>query len=331
MKTIIRMKAAFAVVLFMMVSVTAKALDPVMYIDKDGKEQWVTDYKVITGYETVLTKGWYVIKGEIFTGDDITRAMSIEVRGNVHIILMDNCLFHYDSWWGFVDGKEEDAFNNFSTLNIYSQSFGDKMGRMVMKLGNRYAFNTYKLNIYGGNFDITDVGSTGYAIHSRYVSIWNGKINIHGKPSMSVGVLKLYGGEITCRPISIDTEVIFGQSSVDLVCNFEWSKSVSDIFKFSGTSRTVTIEDGVVLTIGDKTYTERIPWEEFEEKSYGINRDFSLTATSKTNPEVLAIDAVTSNSLDGKSGWFTLNGTRLNAQPEVPGIYIKNGKKVVVR
>ena len=29
--------------------------------------------------------------------------------------------------------------------------------------------------------------------------------------------------------------------------------------------------------------------------------------------------------------WFTLNGVRLNGKPTIPGIYIVNGKRVVVK
>ena len=29
--------------------------------------------------------------------------------------------------------------------------------------------------------------------------------------------------------------------------------------------------------------------------------------------------------------WFTLNGVRLNGKPTIPGIYIVNGKRVVIK
>ena len=30
-------------------------------------------------------------------------------------------------------------------------------------------------------------------------------------------------------------------------------------------------------------------------------------------------------------GWYTLDGIRLNGKPAVPGIYVNNGKKVVIK
>jgi hypothetical protein len=34
---------------------------------------------------------------------------------------------------------------------------------------------------------------------------------------------------------------------------------------------------------------------------------------------------------EGSDYWYTLSGTRLNAQPTKPGLYINNGRKVVVK
>ena len=45
--------------------------------------------------------------------------------------------------------------------------------------------------------------------------------------------------------------------------------------------------------------------------------------------------AITCISADGKAvtadGWYTLNGVKLNAAPTEKGVYIQNGKKVVIK
>ena len=320
------------VVFFLMSSYVAMALDPVMYLDKDGKEQWCTDYKVITGYEKILTRGWYVVKGDVVTNYELlSRKMGIEVRGNVHIILTDNCLFDYDNWWGFVDSSNENAFEYFSTLNIYSQSFGENMGKMKMKLANRYAFSIYNLNIYGGNFEINDNGGGGFAFHCQSFSCWNGNIAVGNKECMDVDILKLYGGQLHCEGgLRIHSKVVFGQSVTDIVCDFSRCDGINEVFVFLGKTKDVIIEEGVTVRVGEESYTERIPEDVLTGGVFDPMRTGTLSLTSTTDDEVLSVDDISCTE-PRNSGWYTLNGIRLDGKPTSAGIYIHDGRKVIVK
>ena len=47
------------------------------------------------------------------------------------------------------------------------------------------------------------------------------------------------------------------------------------------------------------------------------------------NPD--AIDTPTAGNVPSQSSWFTISGQKLSKRPTKPGIYIHNGKKVVIQ
>ena len=57
-------------------------------------------------------------------------------------------------------------------------------------------------------------------------------------------------------------------------------------------------------------------------KSCILNFDESETATIHNTPFILHNDA---------DAWFSLDGRRLNSKPAISGVYINNGRKVVVK
>jgi hypothetical protein len=57
-------------------------------------------------------------------------------------------------------------------------------------------------------------------------------------------------------------------------------------------------------------------------RSWGIIDDLNSSAS--------AIEKVTANRSE-KDVWYTLRGMKINGVPTIPGIYIHNGKKVVIR
>jgi hypothetical protein len=50
------------------------------------------------------------------------------------------------------------------------------------------------------------------------------------------------------------------------------------------------------------------------------------------NGTVNGIHAVAADSAErGTAGWFTLTGLKLDSKPQLPGIYINNGKKIIIK
>jgi hypothetical protein len=85
-------RTALAAVLVML-SASTYAGEPVKYLDEQGQEKYVTDYKVLTGEENTLAGGWYVVESGVHEVNH-----SIRCEGNVHIVLMDKSVLLFIVW-----------------------------------------------------------------------------------------------------------------------------------------------------------------------------------------------------------------------------------------
>ena len=103
-------------------------LDPVPYLDADGKRQVCTEYTVLKSNTTnsildlenkwyELPAGWYVVEG------DVIITPRVDTQGEVNLILKDGC--HFTAGWG-INVKQGDTFT------VYAQSTGeDTMGKLT--------------------------------------------------------------------------------------------------------------------------------------------------------------------------------------------------------
>ena len=103
-------------------------LDPVPYLDADGKRQVCTEYTVLKSNTTnsildlenkwyELPAGWYVVEG------DVTITPRVDTQGEVNLILKDGS--HLTAEWG-INVKKGDTFT------VYAQSTGeDTMGKLT--------------------------------------------------------------------------------------------------------------------------------------------------------------------------------------------------------
>ena len=314
----------------LMLRVSAFALEPVKYLDENGQEQWVTDYTVLEKpsdwnkayrYDVELTDGWYVVNSSLYEVSDAV----VKKGGDIHLIIADNCTCN-------ISLLRIDTFAQYDTsIHVYSQSFGENMGKMKMKLANRYAFSIYNLNIYGGNFEVNDNGGGGFAFHCQSFSCWNGNIAVGNKECMDVDILKLYGGQLHCDGgLRIHSKVVFGQSVTDIVCDFSRCNGINEVFVFLGKTKDVIIEEGVTVRVGEESYTERIQEDVLTGGVFDPMRTGTLSLTSTTDDEVLSVDDISCTE-PRNSGWYTLNGIRLDGKPTSAGIYIHDGRKVIVK
>ena len=111
-------------------------------------------------------------------------------------------------------------------------------------------------------------------------------------------------------------EVAFYNCSglTDIYCHIEEPLTIdSSVFNYVPTN-TCTLH----VPIGSKVkYQAADIWKEF----LNIVEDLPTGIVSIDNSQ-LAID---------NDVWYTLNGVRLNGKPTIPGIYIVNGKRVVIK
>ena len=113
-------------VVFVMLNESAFALEPVKYLDENGQEQWVSDYTILTGGETILTSGWYVV-----SQSELVSKEGVGLDGDVRIIMCDNTV------WSLGTEEYNDSYSpfyserNHTCLRFYAQSTGENMGRIV--------------------------------------------------------------------------------------------------------------------------------------------------------------------------------------------------------
>ena len=83
--------------------------DNVTYLDANGTEQTVSDYTTLTGNETTLTAGWYLVDS------DITIDHTLNISGEVHLILADGAKLTVNGDTGY--GIDCNSYSD--KLNIY--------------------------------------------------------------------------------------------------------------------------------------------------------------------------------------------------------------------
>ncbi|WP_297701827.1 MBG domain-containing protein [uncultured Fibrobacter sp.] len=100
-------------------SFSIRELTDIAYIDANGSEQTLTKYNVLTGNETALDAGWYVVL------NDITYTNSLQISGDVHIVLTDDYTMSIGTTENSINsyGITKD-YNGKASLTIYGQSTG---------------------------------------------------------------------------------------------------------------------------------------------------------------------------------------------------------------
>ena len=57
----------------------------------------------------------------------------------------------------------------------------------------------------------------------------------------------------------------------------------------------------------------------------------SIVALTENDPKPTGIENVSSQMSEVRGAFYDLNGRRLNGQPTQKGVYIRNGKKIIVK
>ncbi len=172
--------------------------DDVTYLDiVDGEEVQKIAYDAISvdsldTYGAQRTSyldedgGWYYIEGDL---NSSSRVRLYAMGGTINLIVKDNSSITLDPASVSKSDYVAIGIDDGTTLNIYAQSTGENMGKIVAKatndaagIGNGAYFNGGNLNIYGG--DITAIGGQNGA-------------GIGSGAEGSIGNIKIYGGKVT--------------------------------------------------------------------------------------------------------------------------------------
>ena len=124
--------------------------------------------------------------------------------------------------------------------------------------------------------------------------------------------------------------------------SYEWLSRVADGnitadgSIFSGTTETATVAANSVLTLGHNDESGEIGFWRFTGTTIPANRAYIANAPVGAKGLRIVMDDTTTgithtSNGEGSSCWYTLGGTRLSHQPTAKGVYVNNGRKVVIK
>lgn len=309
MKTVFTKFVVICIGLFAL-TLNAFALEPITYLDENDEEQTITSYKEITGEETLLTRGWYVVKGNV-----ASKVEKVEIRGNVHIILADDC------YWFADDRLSFDGTDVYGVLSIYTQSHGNKEGRMKLANENYYGCSLWGLQIYGGRIEIYGDEYDFPAISAYDVALKNCSLIINSCKGIYCDNLLCDGADLS---ITARRYGVVVKEKLELLSSKSVIKWDIPRLSYSG-SQSVVLPEGVAIVVDGEVYTGEVPL-------YVISQATDVKVDDVTS-ETVSVDCFGCESPTSKQceGWFTLDGVRLSGKPTEKGIYIHNGRKVLVK
>ena len=331
----------FALTLLLSVLTTigawAETIDGVTYIDENGAAQTRNGVTVLTGAETALNAGWYVVNSNInYTG-------TIALGGNVNIILADGktmsvgtenerisdgCCIRGYNYALAIYGQSAQT----GTLNAYNSNINDAVyvksydqhggnvtidnsegkaiylyngdltltrGSLTANTNDRtiYLANSHTINISGGTLTATGYTTISGTNNATVLTMTGGTVNATGKNAIN-GNVTMTGGNLTATGSSY---------GIKGTINLGWT-SASDRITASSYNGTVTVADGQVFTDGSGN------------NFYGTIADLSTIADKTLQPTVPYIAA------NGNTAYCT-NFTVLQgggATTLQPGWYVVN-------
>ena len=166
----------------------------VFYLDMNGQRQFCASCTALTGSETTLTDGWYVVDGTVNFDHHIDAA------GNVCIILKDRAVMNVGTAQSPISGHGIGRDNNNGSISIYGQSTGADNGQL-----NVYATSN-AIWAFNGNFNCSSAGITAQSTDSNngIFAICNGvsgagNISLKDATIDAAGSMGLFaqGGDVT--------------------------------------------------------------------------------------------------------------------------------------
>ena len=286
-----------AMLLVMMLTMTvqtawAETINGVSYIDENGQPQSANNVTVLTGSETSLQPGWYVVNSTINYTSTVLLA-----DGQCHLILADGGQMNIGSSESPID-SERGIDGTESTLTVYGQASGTGELNVFTSGWNKDAILVDYLTINGGKITASASGEDASGLRAyENVTINGGVINASatgtsqwgGVVSESFGV-KAYrvifnGGQLTA----------WGSNKGILASDISLSwKNLSDFIEANSysnsfyNSSSLTIAEGKTFTDGKGNY-------------YAAANASDVAALTNTRLSPVEIYAVTFDSNGGSA------------------------------
>ncbi len=248
------------------VKIKAIKVVEVSYIDTDGKEQTVNAIP-LDGSELELVSGWYVVNS------DITFTETIELKGDVNLILADGYTMTVDLQTYDMSNKMGiyGDINVNPTFSIFGQETQSGKLEIINCENGIYNYGNTYLN--GGTIQINVDGNYSMAIYSDQIQINNGDINLESdQRGISADKCTITGGRLSIDAPSASSNaqcygiysssVIIGLSSKEdrVMCSSFWMSVQSRPHEYSD----ITVSEGQILTDGVNLYYGHLTSEQVQ-------------------------------------------------------------------
>ena len=212
------------------------------YIAADGTKQYCADFIELTGSEDELGEGTYLVNS------DITYTQSLNLTGDVTLILADNCHMNVGTSGERISGEGISPSVLDANLTITSESLGSNMGALgVYNTGDwTNAIVANALTINGGNVTADTDGDGAPALYAN-----DGDITING-------------GTVTATTAGTDARALSAYGN----------------FNYNGGNVTATAPNAnAILADGNYTFSWRTPADRITIGATGLYAPAAKTAT----------------------------------------------------
>lgn len=206
------------------------------YIDGKGDKRIADNITKLTGEETVLHSGWYLLD------NNISYSNSLKISGDVNIILADGYTLTAKCYANY-NGKCDNSpiFGSDGNLTIYGQS--KQTGEIVTSTsGYNHTFDVPNVTVNGGIITANATStSAAYGINAQNLTVNRGSITASGAAGYGINAenLTINGGVVTIPENSA------GINATSIVIN-DGSVSVTAIGAYGIKSESVSVNGGNV-------------------------------------------------------------------------------------
>ena len=144
--------------------------------------------------------------------------------------------------------------------------------------------------------------------------------------------IDLYNNPVNFNGIQIvydaDPSVSAAEGKVKFIGSYDGKKG------FTGHEYVFSLTNGGISGTSATTYlVPGAAYIHMDEQMDGMNNApiFNIEEPDGSTTSISAVDFAKNGSAMSNAGWYTVNGVKLNAAPTEKGVYINNGKKVVLK
>ena len=201
------------------VSISSVTIVSVAYLDENGDLQVAEDVNQLTGTETLLNSGWYVVS------TSISYSGTLRFSGDVHLILADGATMNFGTSDSYLGVAGLDGLTTYADLTIYGQN--EQTGTLSVYSKGTLSICFKDLTINGGS--VVAVNESKY--ERSYV------IHITQNLVINRGTVSVTGGKVA--GLSVDRSTSINGGSVNLASNSGNGFS-GEFLTINGGSLTVT-------------------------------------------------------------------------------------------